>query len=361
MIKTQNKLAFGNSHGLSVIALCLFFASTSIAQEMPPASVKVTKAVEIEMSQSNWLPGTVMGRYDSKIASEVDGRLEEVLDVGDRVTRGDELARIESLTQSLRVTEMQAEILPREARLDFLKREVKRLSMLAENNNAAKSRLDEMSSELRQTEGEIKVARARLAQSRDMLARTVIKAPFDGVISERYKTMGERVESGDHVVRLVNTEDLEIQVRVPPETVSNIGMDNPLQVRDADHAVSKATLRTYVPVGDSVSRLYELRLNFDNRNWMSGHAVRVLVPANTPRKVVAVPRDALVIRQNNISVYRINDEMKSEFVAVKIGMSKDDLVEVIGELNAGETIVIRGNERLRPGQPVTILTEQESE
>ncbi len=157
--------------------------------------------------------------------------------------------------------------------------------------------------------------------------------------------------------RLVNTEDLEIQVRVPPETVSNLGMKSELEVRDAEHTNSTATLRTYVPVGDSVSRLYELRLNFDNERWMSGHAVRVLVPANTPRKCIAVPRDALVIRQNNISIYRINDEMKAEYVAVKVGMSRDDLVEVIGEVSPGDRIVVRGNERLRPGQQVSIVEE----
>lgn len=347
-------LVFAISFGL------LVNGGRAMAQEdQEQVPVEVVNAIERQMADRNWIPGTVMGVHDSRIAAEVDGRLETVLDVGERVKKGDTLAKIESLTQSLHVAEMEAEILPKEARLDFLQREVKRLSVLAEQNNAAKSRLDETASELKQTRGELKVARARLAQSRDLLSRTVIRAPFNGVISERYKAVGERVESGDQVVRLVNTDDLEIQVRVTPQTIANLAMTEELLVKDIEESTT-ARLRTYVPVGDAISRLYELRLSFEKDNWMSGHAVRVLVPASASKKVVAVPRDALVIRQNNISVYRINKDLQAEYVAVEIGMSQDELVEIIGQVSGGDRIVIRGNERLRPGQQVKILSDIDS-
>jgi RND family efflux transporter MFP subunit len=317
----------------------------------------VVEAIEIEVFSKSWLSGTVMGRYDSKIAAEVEGRLEQVLDVGDRVSKGDSLAKIESYTLKLHADEMEAEILPKEARLDFLQREVKRLTMLANQNNAAKNRLDEVSSQYKETKGEIQVARARLAQSKDQLARTVIYAPFAGVIIERYKSQGERVEPGDQVVRMVNTDDLEIQVRVPQAAIMNIQKDMEIQVKDSEHT-GVAMLRTYVPVGDLRSRLFELRLSFDQAEWMSGHAVRVSVPMSKPKRVIAVPRDALVIRQNNISVFRINADNNAEYVAVQIGLSRDNLVEVLGEVAIGDKIVIRGNERLRPGQSVSIQTDK---
>lgn len=326
-----------------------------LAEESSAVPVLVTEAIQLEVSSKSWLPGTVISRYDSKIAAEVEGRLEQVLDVGDRVNKGDKLARIESFTLGLHVDEMEAEILPKEARLDFLQREEKRLSMLAEQNNAAKNRLDEISSQFKQTKGEIKVARARLAQAKDQLARTVLYAPFDGVVTARYKSEGERVDRGDHVVRLVNTNELEIQVRVPQAAINNIHANEEMLVKDAEHS-SKAQLSTYVPVGDELSRLYELRLHFTEPDWMSGHAVRVSIPVSKPKQVIAVPRDALVIRQNNISVFKINDSNIAEYVAVETGLSKDELIEVIGDLSVGDKIVIRGNERLRPGQSVTIQT-----
>ena len=302
----------------------------------------------------------MIGRYDSRIASEVEGRLEQVLDVGDRVVKGDKLAEIESFTLNLHVIEMEAEILPKEARLDFLQREEKRLSKLAEQNNAAKNRLDEVSSQYKQTKGELKVVRARLAQAKDQMARTVLYSPFDGVVTDRYKSVGERVEKGDQVVRLVNTDELEIQVRVPQDTISNLHPGGEIPVKDMHHS-SIANLRTYVPVGDELSRLYELRLSFSQSEWMAGHAVRVSVPVSEPREVTAVPRDALVIRQNNVSVFRINSDKVAVFVAVKPGMATKTMIEVVGDLSAGDKIVIRGNERLRPGQSVTIQRNDNAE
>jgi RND family efflux transporter MFP subunit len=332
----------------------LFPPLTLLAAENGEAvSVRVEEAVQLEIFPKTWFPGTVMGRHDSKIAAEVEGRLEQVLDVGDRVLRGDKLANIESLTLSLYVAEMEAEILPREARLEFLQREVKRLSKLAEQNNAARNRLDEVSSQFKQTRGELTVAKARLAQARDQLARTVLYAPFDGVVTDRYKSEGERVEKGDQVVRLVNISELEIRVRAPQDAITNLQVNGDLEVKDAHHT-GKAQLRTYVPVGDERSRLFELRLSFNQPEWMSGHAVRVSVPVSAPRQVTAVPRDALVIRQNNVSVFRINGDNIAEFVAVKTGWAKEQLIEVIGDVSPGDKIVIRGNERLRPGQSVII-------
>ncbi len=85
----------------------LFFPLKPFAAENGEAAlVVVEQAVQIEVSQKTWLPGTVMGRFDSKISAEVDGRLEQLLDVGDRVLSGDVLAKVESLTLSLHVDEM---------------------------------------------------------------------------------------------------------------------------------------------------------------------------------------------------------------------------------------------------------------
>ncbi len=344
--------------GCGLLFLTFLSPILSLADDVPAVPVKVVEAVQMELFEEAWLSGTVIGRYDSKIAAEVEGRLEQVLDVGNHVKKGDKLASSESLALSLRVDEMEAEILPGEARLDFLQREVKRLSILAEQNNTAKNRLDEVSSQYRQTGGELKVVRARLAQSKDQLARTVLYAPFDGVVTERYKTEGERVEKGDPVVRLVNIKDLEIQVRVPQEVINNLHANANIPVKDAEHSL-EAQLRTYVPVGDTLSRLFELRLSFSESEWMSGHAVRVSVPVSRPEQVLVVPRDALVIRQNNISVFKINSNNIAEFVAVEAGQSKDELIEVTGDLVAGDKIVIRGNERLRPGQIVMIQTNED--
>jgi multidrug efflux pump subunit AcrA (membrane-fusion protein) len=304
----------------------------SIAEDFL-APVQVVNAVEEEMAPVIWIPGTVIGRHDSRIAVEVEGIIHEIVEVGDRLAQGDVLARVDPVIYKLKVQEAEAEILPIEARLDFYEKEAERLTTLAKQNNAAKNRLDEVRADYGEAKGKLRVARSRLAQARDMLKRTEIHAPFSGVIVERYKSDGEHVIPGDEVLRLVN-----------------------IVVDDEKQNISK--VRAMVPVGDTLSRLYEVRLEFSDPEWLSGHAVRVAIPVDTTRTVVAVPRDALVIREEGVSVFRIIDGETAELVPVTTGISNDDLIEIKGSIKPGDQVVVRGNERLQSGQKVIIQQRQ---
>ena len=345
-----------NSIKTIFFCILLLAVQTSIAGNFP-APVQVVNAVEEEMAPIIWIPGTVIARYDSRIAVEVEGVINEVVEVGDRLEQGDVLARVDPVIYRLRVEEAEAEILPFEARLDFFKKEAERLTKLAQQNNAAKNRLDEVKADYGETRGKLRVARSRLAQTRDMLKRTVLTAPFSGVVAERFKTGGEHVTPGDEVLRLVNTESLEIQARTPQYTVPFIRQHSELIVIDDEKRVT-GRVRALVPVGDMISRLYEIRLEFSGSEWMSGHAVRVAIPVDITRKVVAVPRDALVIREDGISVFRIIEGETAELVPVSTGISNERLIEVKGSINPGDRIVVRGNERLQPGQKVIIQQRQ---
>ena len=107
-------------------------------------------------------------------------------------------------------------------------------------------------------------------------------------------------------------------------------------------------------MGDDISRLYELRLNFENPDWTVGYAVRVAVPMSNKRKILAVPRDAIVLRPNDIKVFKINADGVAESITVELGIAQDNLIEIIGDIRPGDVVVIRGNERLRDGQKVLL-------
>jgi hypothetical protein len=79
------------------------------------------------------------------------------------------------------------------------------------------------------------------------------------------------------------------------------------------------------------------------------------VPMAVPRRVVAVHRDALVIRREQMMVYRVDAEDNAELLSVTTGIADGNLIEIHGEIEAGDRIIVRGNERLQPGQPVHIL------
>ena len=322
--------------------------------------VQVATAVEIELSPMNWNPGTVISRYDAKLAAEVAGRIISLVEIGDEIDKRDKLVQLDGVRLNIQIEEMDADVMSAKAKLEFFIREAERLEILAKKNNAAQNRFEEIVSERDQMNGELNMKKARLADVQDQHDRTILYAPFQGVVTERYKEKGEWVDVGEEILRIVDPNIREITVRIRHQAISLIKKGGRLQVKD-DQYNGLATVKTLVPVGGDISRLYEMRLSFDQGSpdlWAPGHSVQVAVPVAMARKVIAVPRDALVIRSDSIKVFRILDSNIAEAVNVTTGIADADLIEVTGNINAGDQIVIRGNERLRPQQPVIIQPRQ---
>lgn len=321
----------------------------------PPAIVQVEAALRTEITSTILIPGTMMSRDDSRISLDVEGTIISILEVGDHVDKGDLLVEIDAGTYQLELQEFEKSIMPLEAKMQFYQRESQRLEKLAREKNAAKNRLDEVKSDYNEMIGELSIAEIKIKQARDRIRRTRILAPFSGVITERFKSVGEYANPGDDLLRLVNQENLEIQARTPQYTVPFIQQHNNLIVVD-DDAETRADIRTIIPIGDQVSRLYELRLELDEHRWMAGHAVKVVVPTGPSKSVIAVPHDALVIRRDGIKLFRVNQTNVAELIPVTTGVANRKYIEVIGDVDAGDRVVIRGNERLRPGQEVQVRT-----
>ena len=140
-----------------------------------------------------------------------------------------------------------------------------------------------------------------------------------------------------------------------PKTLPHIALGTPLRIR-VDALTVTGKVRTIVPVGDDLSRLYDVRLALpDSSAWPAGTVVRAAVPTATPREVIAVPRDALVLRRDGVSVFRVGADNKAEKVMVQTGVAEGPMIEIVGDINDGDQVIVRGGERLRPGQPLKIM------
>ena len=107
--------------------------------------------------------------------------------------------------------------------------------------------------------------------------------------------------------------------------------------------------------GDGRSHMFELRVDVDAAKWRVGDTVRLAVPSAEPTEVLAVPRDALVLRREGASVFRVTHEGLAEQVTVIPGVGSGAMIGVSGPLEPGDRVIARGAERLRPGQPVQVV------
>lgn len=336
-------------------AALIFYGMT--AQAAPggrAAPVMVEPARLVLMAPQTWVAGTVISRHQARLATEVEGKITYVAEVGTQVAEDDVVVKIDSTFVKLKIEEFKAAVERDRANLEFLKGEVKRLNRLAKQSNTSQTLLDRTRADREVARNEFRISRARLKLAREEKRRHFIRAPFAGVVIERLMRRGERAAVGDEVLALVDSHELEVQARVPLDTLDFVREGDVLTLKvNAEEKQTK--VRALVAAGDARSRLLDLRLSLPENGWTIGRPVRIALPTAIAREVLAVPRDALVLRRDGAAVFRVTKEDKAERISVRLGVASGPLVEVVGDLSVGDRVVTRGGERLRPGQAVKIL------
>jgi len=336
------------------VLLLLLFPGLCWSQMGGPALVKVAVASIQDIAPVTMVPGTVISRNDARLSAEVPGRLISVADVGTAVKMGEAVAEIEDTTLRLQNAELQAQITRAKAKLRFLESEEKRFNQLAESNLAAATQLEQTRSDRDVARGDLDVARARLNQNEDQISRTRIVAPYDGMVVERLMTPGERVDEGSNVVRLVDQGNLEVIARAPLEYFRFVERGQNLGLR-AGSQPALGVVRTVVAVGDENTHQFELRLDLESNLFPVGQTLRISIPTSDSREVLTIPRDALVLRPEGQSIFVIDANSQAQQVTVTVGVGQGELIEVLGAVSPGDKVVIRGNERLQPGQEVEVM------
>ena len=361
----------GNGGRLAVVAtlLALIASWPASAQDQPPALVHVDAVIEEPMSQTAPVVGRIVAR-EAVIATQVEGTVSRIHAViGDRVARGDLLAeldpsRLESdadLRKAQR-DESEANLEASAASLASAEQALERLRGLRGSAAFSQARFDEAEQEVRRNRGLVAVAEARLLQAEANWARALIdledsqiRAPFSGVVGDRAAHVGEFLQVGAPVMTLINDAGLEIEAAVPSSRIGGIREGIELTFILDDESRHRALVRASVPMENSLTRTRIVRLTpsfTETASPLAGNqSAIVLIPVGEVRQVVTVHKDAILNQPNGSVVYVVIDG-QAMIRPVQLGESVGSRFEVLDGLAPGDLVVVRGNERLRPGQPV---------
>lgn len=327
-------------------------ASPVFAQaKSDPPSVGVAQVRMVRIAPKAAMPGTVVSLNDSQLASEVEGRISWVADVGVIVKAGDTVARIDNSLARMQLASDKANVARLKAQLTFDRNQATRMDNLFSQNAIAKATRDQTVSTRDMDAAALVQAQAALDKSQYQFTHSDIRAPFPGRVVARLINAGEYATAGKPVVRLVDVGSTEVSVQTPIDAARYLREKMPLTVEIQGKPV-QATVRAIVPVGDLASRTIEVRLTLPGGAGFVGDAAKVFIPSAEPRDVLAVPRDALVLREDNTYVFKVDGKSVAERVAVETGSEEGPLVEVRGRIAAGEKVIVRGAERLEAGQKV---------
>ncbi len=335
---------------IAVAAMAL--VQSALAQKAPdPPSVGVAQVRKVRIAPKVAMPGTVVSLNDSQLASEVEGRIAWVAEVGSVAKANDVVARIDNRLAGLQLASDKANVDRLAAQVKYDRSQASRMDNLFSQNAIAKSARDQAISTRDMDAAALAQAQAALDKSRYELAHSDIRAPFPGRVVARLINPGEFATAGKPVIRLVDINSTEVSVQTPIDSARYLREGMSLTVEIEGRPVI-ARVRAIVPVGDIASRTIEVRLTLPAAAGFVGDAARVFIPSAEPRDVVAVPRDALVLREDNTYVFKVDGKSKAERVAVETGAEEGSMVEVKGRIAPGERVITRGAERLEAGQTV---------
>lgn len=285
-----------------------------------------------------------------------------------------------------------------EARAEYARSRFERLKRLTERGTSTADELHDAQTELRQAEAQLRGSRAALALAEagprkeqvaqaaaaaavqeaqleridDQLGKHTIRSPFDGWVVERFAEQGQWLARGGLVARIAELDTVEIEVQVPELSIASLarGVEVRLEFDAAPHQTWIGRVERVVPQADLLSRSFPVKVSLQNRvvdgqpTLRGGMLARAWLPVGRTGLATVVPKDALVLGGPAPLVYCIDPAVATSGgpaaaatgvvrpVQVAIGATIENSVEVRGGLEPGQMVVIRGNERLRPGMAV---------
>ncbi len=332
--------------------------------------------VRLELPQRvESLLGRVVARRRGEVASRVSGPVAEVpVRVGERVEKGQPVVHLDTVRLALEVelartglAMAESEVAEAARNLELRSQEKLRLERLEGSAAFSRARYEDKLKEVEIAASRLETARARLERARVMLrfreadlADATIRAPYAGVVTRKRVSPGKYVREGEPVIDMVDDAEVEIEADIAAERLAGLVPGRDVELR-VDGIPVRALLRAVVPIENPLTRTRAVRFSFlDGRPPQIsavGQSVRVELPVGGGEKVVTVAKDAVTVAGGRQTVFVVEEDVVRRRVIETAGTLGDRFVVAAG-LAPGEIVVVRGNERLRPGQKVTVANPE---
>ncbi|MEO2028628.1 MAG: efflux RND transporter periplasmic adaptor subunit [Fuerstiella sp.] len=349
--------------------------------------VDVGDAVEKEDALAHLRTGTL--KIELKAAqAELDLRKEELheLQNGSRPEEISEARARMLAAQAIRKNALsrltrQEQLVQRKAinptELDDAKERAEAASQSLLALQAALSRIESgpRAEQIAQGRARVDLQQAQVDLIDDRILKYTIYAPFDGFVTAKHTEVGEWVSNADPIADVIALEQVEILCNVPAEQAVRLqrGRDVRIEFQELPGEVFTGRVEQVVPIADSRTRTFPVNIRLQNRMnegrpvLMAGMLARAILPTGDRTVMPLVPKDALVLNGSRRYVFIVdpvgdgNLSATVRSVPVTLGVSDAGLVQVEGALKAGDVVVVRGNERLKHGQEVSVSMAAESD
>lgn len=289
--------------------------------------------------------GSLLAEESVIIRPEIDGRIVGLhFQEGQAISAGTRLVTIDP-------TEYEAQAAAQRADLKTEEQRLARTKELYDQKFISKDALDVQV-------GNVARLKAHVDEAESRVAKTVIRAPFSGILGLRQVSPGAYVKAGNDIVRLENVSSIKVDFRIPENYLSKVRPNQEIAVKLDAYPGEEFKGRVYAvePVVDERTRTIAMRARIPNKGFKlkPGMFVRVVITLDSRANAVVIPEQAIWPQGKDSFVYRVVDG-KAALTKVDIGNRAPGTVEILKGLAANDMVITDGQMKLKDGAPVTVI------
>lgn len=309
--------------------------------------------------------GNLEPEWSADISAKVDGRIDRMLvEEGDFVKAGQIIAVLDTNELAAQVMQAEGNLLAARAGLEQAELDLVRTEALAKQGAVSLQALDTARIKRDLAFGQVKAAEGNLALLTARLDNANIVAPRDGIVTKRYLQAGYYVKAGSPIINLADVTNLLAKATVGEAQVNELAIGLPVKIKVSalgDKEFS-GTVTRISPAAAMPARTFTAEVTIPNKNGeiKAGMFAKVSIPAKAKKSVLAVPESALVMREDQKTVYVVKDNNTVQQIVLKLGYVADGWAEVLEGLKEGDRIVVSGQNKLRDGVSIKIAAAGET-
>ncbi|WP_078083785.1 efflux RND transporter periplasmic adaptor subunit [Microbulbifer mangrovi] len=352
------------------IALAVSHSAHAADKTAAPIAVEAVVALEQPLVEEVPVTGTINPLRQALLSAEVAGLIQAIhADIGDKVEKGAPLLDLDPELRSISRDAALAEVARVRETVADSRRRLAELERLVGDDHVAETEVENLASEVRERSAQLQAAQVETERLSALLRRHQVAAPFSGTVSLREVDLGEWVEPGTALFELVDTDSLRADFQVPQRYYSRIRPQTETRIKLDSGESFTTRVEHKIPVSRSGSRTFLLRTLLSSAVDSSGQRTQ-LIPGMSASAVlqlksdqqgIAVPRDAVLrYPDGRITVWvaapgsqwdkvtAVNEQL------VTTGLSFNGMIEIKTGIEAGQRVIVRGNESLQAGQKVVL-------
>ncbi|MBW1984567.1 MAG: efflux RND transporter periplasmic adaptor subunit [Deltaproteobacteria bacterium] len=359
---------------LIITILILFFLQSGCSSSKDKTGIEKPVAVEIKEIQTIDLPvdvettGRLSPNREVMLMAEVSGAVKTYFaDMGDSVEKNQALVKINPVDYQLALNEAKANLASAQAQLDLAKKSYERSKILLPRDVISKDTFEKSESQYKAALAGIDRVNAMVDIAQERLKKTVIRAPFPGLVAARMVEVGQTIGAGQPVMNIIDLDLMRIKISLSEKDYIRLDKNDPVSVSIdtfPQNSLNGHSLNSRIDLigvkADPRTSTFDVEILVDNPELIlkAGLTARVRITADIIPNAILIPQSTILYRENSQEVFIVGADNKAKRRIVQLGVTVGADVQVLSGLTSKDKLVITGGQYLEPGDTVMISSSE---